>query len=232
VGLVVAAAGSGTRYGRDRSKLLEPLAGVPLFLHCLRALTTVVPPERTVLVVPAAETERFEEALATPAGAPRVRLVPGGQSRCESVLRGLRALPAGVCLVAVQDAARPLTFPELLRRCIASAQTRGSGVAARRVTDTVKVADPAGRVLATPDRSTLWAAETPQVFRLNDLRQACENALQHGTTPTDDAAAVEAIGLPVYLVESTAPNPKVTHPADLLLAAMLLGRTPGGVRPP
>jgi 2-C-methyl-D-erythritol 4-phosphate cytidylyltransferase len=228
VGLVVAAAGSGTRFGPRRSKLLEPLAGTPLFLHCLRALAAVVPPERTVLVVPARVEDRFREALVGLAGGERVSVVPGGSSRCESVLCGLDALPPDLPFVAVQDAARPLTSAELLCRCIASARERGSGVAARRVTDTIKVADAACRVIETPNRSALWAAETPQVFRCAELREACEQALGLGLATTDDAAAVEVLGLPVYLVEAEAPNPKVTHETDLALIALLLEQHASG----
>ncbi len=227
VGLVIAAAGAGTRYSPVRSKLFERLAGMPLFLHCLHRLTAVVPPECTVLVVPAAGERRFRRALAAAGWGGRVIVARGGASRCESVLNGLQALPGGMSLVAVQDAARPLTSPELLRRCIASAWKHGSGVAARRVTDTIKVADDAGRVLATPDRATLWAAETPQVFRCGQLRAACEGALRQGLAPTDDAAAVEALGIPVHLVESTLPNPKVTRPGDLALARTLLRQLGG-----
>ena len=122
----------------------------------------------------------------------------------------------------IKLAARPLTSLDVLCRCLAAARLGGSGVAARRVTDTIKVADAAGRVIATPDRATLWAAETPQVFRRTDLERAYSAALCAGRYPTDEAAAIAALGLPVQLVESLLPNPKVTHPNDAALVRFLL----------
>lgn len=223
VALVVAAAGTGSRYSRDRSKLFEPLWGLPLFLHCLRRFAEIVPPESTVLVVAGEARERFVSALRDERGAEAIRVVVGGASRGESVLRGLEAVPGTAAYVAVHDAARPLATADLLRRCIDSARACGSGVAARRVTDTIKVTDEHGRAVSTLDRSRLWATETPQVFRTEDLRQAYRKALQAGQTPTDEAAAVESLGLPVRLVESLCPNPKVTHSRDLALVQALAG---------
>ncbi|NLF19057.1 MAG: 2-C-methyl-D-erythritol 4-phosphate cytidylyltransferase [Lentisphaerae bacterium] len=222
--LVVAAAGVGSRYSAARSKLLESLDGEPVFLHCLRRLGAVVPPERTVLVIHPQAREAFAAALQALPGAAALRLVSGGATRAESVARGLDALPPGLTYVAVQDAARPLTTADLLRRCLESARLWGSGVAARRVTDTIKITDGQGAVVATPDRDRLWAAETPQVFRIDDLRRACQAARQSGLCPTDEAAAVEALGLPVRLVESRTPNPKVTQPADLAVIEALARR--------
>lgn len=222
VGLIVAAAGSGSRYSQARSKLFEPLDGEPLFLRCLRAFAAVIPAERTVLVVGATALEHFRQALQTLPSGPQITIVAGADSRAGSVLCGLEALPAAATLVAVQDAARPLTPVDLLCRCLASARQFGSGVAARHVTDTIKVADAAGCVVSTPDRTTLWAAETPQVFRRADLLHAYLEARRNGRCPTDEAAAVEALGLPVHLVESLLPNPKVTHPTDAAIVRFLL----------
>ncbi len=222
--LVVAAAGVGSRYSAARSKLLESLAGEPVFLHCLRRLSAVVPPERTVLVIHPQAREAFATALRALPGGAALRLVSGGATRAESVARGLDALPPGLTYVAVQDAARPLTTADLLWRCLESARRWGSGVAARRVTDTIKISDGQGAVVATPDRERLWAAETPQVFRIDDLRKACQQARQNGLSPTDEAAAVEALGLTVRLVESLTPNPKVTQPGDLAVIEALVRR--------
>jgi 2-C-methyl-D-erythritol 4-phosphate cytidylyltransferase len=222
VGLVVAAAGSGSRYSPERSKLFEPLGGEPLFLRCLRTFASVIRADLTVLVVSPAGQERFRQALQALPGGAQITVVPGADSRAESVRCGLAALPGAASLVAVQDAARPLTALDVLCRCLAAARLGGSGVAARRVTDTIKVADAAGRVIATPDRATLWAAETPQVFRRADLERAYCAALCAGRYPTDEAAAIAALGLPVQLVESLLPNPKVTHPNDAALVRFLL----------
>jgi 2-C-methyl-D-erythritol 4-phosphate cytidylyltransferase len=214
VGLVVAAGGSGQRFDPARNKLLVPLCGVPLFCHCLQTLAPLVPPGHCVLVVDPAAEQDFRHAVQR-FGLRQVTLVHGGRSRQESVWNGLQALPASAGIVAVQDAARPLTSPALLERCVASAIEHGSGVAARPVTDTIKRVDEQNRVLETPPRVQLRAAETPQVFRREILEQAYRRAALEHAIVTDDAQAVEALGLDVHLVEHTDPNPKVTYTRDL-----------------
>jgi len=167
------------------------------------------------VAAPAGRRNEFAEVLAgagLPAG---IRLCEGGPSRLHSVSSGLDALPANIAVVAVQDAARPLTTARLLERCIESARRLGSGVAARRVTDTIKIVRPDGSVADTPDRETLRAVETPQVFRRDLLERALRRAVETGQIVTDDARAVELLGHPVYLVEHDEFNPKVTFARDL-----------------
>lgn len=212
--LVVVAAGRGERFGAAANKLLVALRGVPVVCHCLRRFAPVIRPDMTVLVVPQGEEPAFAAALRQ-ARIRGVSLVPGGPTRQDSVARGLDAVPRRARYVAVQDAARPFTSAALLRQCIRSARQHGSGVAARRVTDTIKVASPAGRVESTPDRHTLWAAETPQVFRREVLVAAYARVRDRGQQVTDDAQAVELLGKPVFLVEHAEDNRKITFAADL-----------------
>lgn len=219
-GLVVAAGGGSRRFG-ERNKLLAILGDVPVFLHCLRRLTAVIPPERTVLVAPQAERDAYAFLLAKFDMA-AVRVVAGGDSRPASVLAGLRALPPEITLAAVQDAARPFTTVELLERCLLSARTHGSGVAARALTDTVKTVDEQEFVLTTPDRSTLRATETPQVFPRAKLIAAYRSCLEQGILPSDEAQACEALGQPVHLVVHDGTNPKLTYASDLPLFSYLL----------
>lgn len=215
VGLVVAAAGSSRRYG-GANKLFEDLGGTPLFLHSMRRFWQMIPPEHTVLVVNREHHDRMLAVLRDTCPDPLPVIVDGGPTRAASVIRGLDALPADLPLVAIQDAARPLTSIDLLRDCMESAIRHGSGVAARRITDTVKVADGDGMVQHTLDRSALWAAETPQVLSTARLRKAYTQALaMPEALLTDDASALEAVGESVRLVEALAPNPKVTFQRDL-----------------
>jgi len=215
VGLVVAGGGRGRRFGSNRNKLLVDLNGLPLFCHCLRNLAPIVRPRNIVLVAPAELQSEFHRALVE-AGLPEViRVIPGGNTRQESVLLGIEALPPDVKVVAIQDAARPHTSARLLAACIESAKVRGSGVAARVVTDTVKIVDTEGRVLDTPDRATLRAAETPQVFRRDLIVRAYRHVAENGLSVTDDARAVELLQEPVYLVEHADRNPKITYPDDI-----------------
>jgi len=221
VGLVIAAGGSSTRFGAG-NKLFTPLQGLPIFCHCLKTFAAVIPADLTVLVVPPARETAFRQALADTGLGQGLRIVAGGATRQTSVINGLRALPAKAVLVAVHDAARPLAGAELLRRCIVSARKHGTGVAAHRVTETIKTADRARQVRATPERSTLWVAETPQVFLREWLDTAYAALVRDGGTVTDDAQAVEQSGRPVILVEDPKPNPKMTYAADLQIAEALV----------
>ncbi len=216
VGLVVAAAGSSSRFGPERNKLLEDFRGLPLFCHCLRNLTSVVPAENVCLAVSAQQRDVFAAALQK-SGLPldERHLLNGGESRSATVSRCLQHLPQHVQLAAIQDAARPFTTAALLESCVDSARRTGSGVAARRVTDTIKQAQADGRVLNTLDRNTLWATETPQVFNLELIRDAYDRVLTRGSTVTDDAQAAEIAGHDVYLVEHETTNIKITYTTDL-----------------
>ena len=217
LGLILAAGGSGNRFTAGQNKLMLTWRGLPVFCHCLKNFLPLLNPAHIVLAVPTGMEPMFREQLRQ-AGLPDdIRIVAGGANRQDSVMNALQALPPAVTLVAVQDAARPCTTMELLARCVDSAVAHGSGVAARRVTDTVKIADAAGRIKATPDRSTLWAAETPQVYRRELLESGYARIAAAGSRITDDAQAVEALGETVYLVENSTPNLKITYPDDLRL---------------
>ena len=217
-GLVLAAGGSSRRFGAG-NKLFADLAGMPVVLHSLKRLSPLV--AQTVLVVPAEAIHDFAVLLQAH-GCQDIQLVVGGSERQSSVLAGVKALREELTLVAVQDAARPLTTADLLARCVDSARRYGSGIAAHPVTDTIKVADQDGIVLDTPPRSTLWAAETPQCLRIDWLRQAYEHCLGNNIPVTDDAQAVQLLGHPTRLVPSKTPNLKITRPEDLELARLLL----------
>jgi len=126
-------------------------------------------------------------------------------------------------IVAIQDGARPCTSSGLIGATVEAARETGAAVAAQRVTDTLKQSDD-GRVISrTVDRSRLWSVQTPQVFRYEVIRRALQAVRQANAFVTDDTAACELIGQPVNLVESAAPNPKVTTAGDLPLIEHLLG---------
>jgi len=151
--------------------------------------------------------------------------VVGGASRSESVRNALAAAPEAEIAV-VHDAARPLLTAQLVERCIAAIHAPGvtGAVAAAPVTDTIKEADGAGRVLRTLDRSALWSIQTPQVFWAEPLRAALAADAATLAAATDDAGLVEAAGGTVAIVEAPAANLKVTTALDLRLAELSLGR--------
>jgi len=219
-GLVVAA-GSGKRFGGYLPKAFVPLAGEPMFLWPLRAMEAEL--GRSILVVPAGYIEDARQ-ICRHAGLRKVSdVVAGGHERSHSVFNGLCALQDDRPeIVAIHDGARPLLTPELIHRCISQARAHGAVVAAIPCTDTLKRTDAAGRILETPDRRQFWRAQTPQTFEYELIRQAYECGQQEGWESTDDASLVEALGHPVHVTEGDPHNIKVTTPADLLYAELLL----------
>jgi 2-C-methyl-D-erythritol 4-phosphate cytidylyltransferase len=213
---LLVAAGRGERLGADGPKAFVVLAGHPMLEWSLNALRRVPAVERIVVALP--------EGIAAPAGTIGVA---GGAQRSHSVRAALDAAGAGPDdePVIVHDAARPLATPELFERALDALAASGAEavVAAARVTDTIKRADGADlRVTETLDRSTLWAVQTPQVFRRAALARALARPDDVIAAATDDAGLVEQAGGRVHVVESPAGNLKVTTPTDLRLAELLL----------
>lgn len=164
---------------------------------------------------------------------PRIHTVTGAEQRSGSVLAGLDALyelASPQDWVLVHDAARPcLQGTDLMRLINSVIAGNIGGILAEPIVDTVKQASADARVIRTLDRSTLWRAQTPQMFRLNELRQALQQAQQQALAVTDEASAMELAGFPVQLIAGSASNLKVTVPADLPLAAWYLQAGAGSV---
>ena len=218
-GAIILAAGGSRRMGGG-DKLLADLAGRPVLSWTLSAFAECEAVDDLVVV-----TSRSNRAAAAELcrGVGKVRaLVTGGRERQDSVLAGLSALRR-VELVAVHDGARPLITATGIAACIARAADGVGVVAGGPSVDTIKVVGPGEQVRQTPDRSTLRAAATPQVFRAATLRRAHEAARRDGVLATDDAGLVERLGETVVVQDVGAPNPKITSPSDLLIAEALLG---------
>ena len=219
VGAVIAEAGSSSRMG-GRDKLAEPLDGIPVILRTLAAVEAV-PEIREIVVV--TREDRVEEYRRLLGQCSRLRaVVPGGSTRQESVRNGVRALSPDCTLAAIHDGARPLVTPEVFARCIEAARSCGAATAAVPVKDTIKLADEAGRVLDTPDRSRLWAVQTPQIFDRERYLRAAEEAERRGLSCTDDCQLFEAMGWEVQLVMGDYRNLKLTTPEDFLAAGAYL----------
>lgn len=219
VGAVIAAAGSSSRMG-GRDKLAEPLDGIPVILRTLAAVEAV-PEIREIVVV--TREDRVEEYRRLLGQFSKLRaVVPGGSTRQESVRNGVLALSPGCELAAVHDGARPLVTAEVFTRCIEAARLCGAATAAVPVKDTIKLADEAGRVLDTPDRSRLWAVQTPQIFDRERYLRAAEEAERRGLSCTDDCQLFEAMGWEVQLVMGDYRNLKLTTPEDFLAAGAYL----------
>lgn len=215
---VVPAAGSSTRMGQD--KLFASLGGVPVLIHTLRALEGC-PSIGEIIVV--ARPDHLVEVgkLCREAALAKVsRVVAGGDTRTASVLAGVNAVD-GYPLVAIHDGARPLVSREVVEAAVLSAASGSAAAPAVPVKDTVKEAE-RGIVTATPDRSRLFAVQTPQVFDTDLIRTALTRAVEEGVSLTDDCAAVERLGVPVALTEGSYTNLKITTPEDLAVAEALL----------
>ena len=235
--LLIAAAGSGRRMGAAGNKLLLPLAGRPLLAWTLEAALAcgavrwigIVGQPVDAEAIAALVAEACQGSTAQSPPTPVVWIV-GGDTRQDSVRRGLAALPKDAEQVLIHDGARCLVEPDLLHRCceaLGEAILAGAGIiAATPVTDTIKEVGEGGRIRATPDRSLLWAAQTPQGFGVAPLRQAHAKAEAEGWTVTDDAALFERLGWPVQVLEAPPSNIKVTTPFDLTVAEAVL-RTRG-----
>lgn len=222
-GAIILAAGKGERMGNVDKAFLS-LGPKPMVAYSLLAFENCPEIIHIVLVV---RRERVEAAkgLAKMFGISKLlRIVPGGARRQASVAAGLAALPPETATVVIHDAARPLVTSELVSLCVASARKNGSGIAARKVVDTVKECDRSMRVARTVNRDRLWAAETPQAFSAETIRRAIAQANADKAVVTDDAEAVERLGEAVHLVEWKQPNLKVTVVEDMQVAAALLTR--------
>jgi 2-C-methyl-D-erythritol 2,4-cyclodiphosphate synthase/2-C-methyl-D-erythritol 4-phosphate cytidylyltransferase len=215
---VVVAAGQGRRLG-VAEKVMLPLAGRPMLAWPLLALEGT-PSVGSVVVVAGPHTLAAVQQLVRDAGFAKVRaIVPGGERRQDSVAAGLAALPDEIAVVVIHDGARPLATPDLFDRCARAAAETGAAIAATPIADTLKrVAD--GVIRSTTDRADLWAAQTPQAFRLETLRRVL--AAHAGETVTDEAQLCERAGVPVAVVPASLANLKVTHAADIAVADALL----------
>ena len=218
---IVPAAGSGSRFGSEKPKQYLDLIGRPLIFHTLKALTACPDIER-VWVVLAPDDPWWPRFDWSELG-PKLETVRcGGATRAESVSNGLRAasmVAADDDWILVHDAARPCLSAAMLDALFAElADDPVGGILAVPVADTIKRADAEQRVAATEPRDGLWQAQTPQMFRYGQLEKSLKNEM----AVTDEAGAIEAMGLKPKLVRSDSTNLKVTYPADLALAAMIL----------
>lgn len=217
-GVVIVAAGTASRMG-GIDKVMAELKGEPMIKRTVRefqncdAISEIVVVTRPDLIVPIqALCADMDKVIA---------VVAGGSSRQESVGLGLNALSSKVKLAAVHDGARPLISWQVIDRVVRAANTYGAAAPGIPVKDTIKTVQ-GGIVKNTPDRSTLYAIQTPQIFDFDMLRGALKKAQLDGAQVTDDCSAVERMGMSVKIVEGDERNIKVTTPFDLKIAHMLL----------
>jgi 2-C-methyl-D-erythritol 4-phosphate cytidylyltransferase len=219
---IIVAAGKGTRMGANVDKLWLEVAGQPVVAHTWKQFNDADCVDEIILVVRDGMQPHFTELAEKFQFQKPFRLVVGGAERQDSVWNGLAAVSPKTEIVAIQDAARPCTSADLIAATIVAARETGAAVAAQPVTDTIKETVDGKIISRTVDRSKLWSVQTPQTFRVEVIRRAISAAREKNLILTDDTAACELIGQPVQLVKATAPNPKVTVPADVPFIENLL----------
>ena len=216
--LLIPAAGMGVRLGQNRPKALIDIAGKPMLVRALERFAPLGLVAGAVIVVTPERRHEFERALSIAFPGCGFTLIEGGAERQDSVRHGLDCLDTATDIVVIHDAARPFVSSDSVAASIEAAEACGAATVAIPCIDTILVADSNQCLASTPDRSALWACQTPQTFRVNVIREAHWSAKQDNAILTDDASLVRRVGGEVRLVHGTATNFKITTPGDLALA--------------
>lgn len=221
--VIIVAAGNSRRMGFN--KLLAPLAGEPVLLRTLAAFQACPAVDDIIVVAGDAVRPEVEQWRAEGTKLSKVtQVIPGGAERHFSVHAGLQALQPACDIVAVHDGARPLVSVQQITRCIEAARAQAAVACARPMSETLKRCGPDGRITDSIDRANAWIMETPQVFHTSLLTRAYAAVLSDAVLVTDEVSAVQHVGEPVFVVENTEPNPKITFPSDISLAERFLTR--------
>ena len=218
---VILAAGLGKRMQAGHNKQFIEICGQSILTHTLTVFAQIPEIAKIVLVVRAGEEDTCQNMIPEIAENKTV-LAIGGKERQDSVHNGIRAITWECEYILIHDGARPLITEEVIRRTLLAAQNSGAAICAVPVKDTIKQADSDGNVLATIPRESLWAAQTPQVFRADLIRRAYENAYVHNHYGTDDASLVEYLGEKIKIVTGDYENIKITTPEDIPTAEQIL----------
>lgn len=218
---VIVAGGSSERFGSD--KLFAKIDGKPVLGMTLEAFAASDCIQEIILVVRDSILDRAAR-LARAYGGKKMKLVvPGGKTRALSSYAGVMSASKKAKLIAIHDGARPLVSKTVIEEAVWAAHRHIAAAPAIAVRDTIKIAQDS-LVQSTPNRSTLFAVQTPQVFQADIIRAALVNAVQNNLSITDDCAAAEAIGTPVTLTRGSEENMKITTPLDLDVANLIVSR--------
>ena len=219
--VVIPAAGQGKRMKAGKNKLFLELSGVPIIVYTLRDFDEDPQCTGIILAINPDEEEIFANLIATYKLKKIKQLIPGGTERQQSVYNGIKVIDAETDIVLVHDGARPFIHHTLIKQLTEAAMTHGGAVLAVPVKDTIKKAAD-NIVVETVERSSLWAVQTPQAFRVPLLTKAHETADSEGFLGTDDASLLERINEPVIIIEGEYDNIKITTQEDLYFAEAIL----------
>jgi 2-C-methyl-D-erythritol 4-phosphate cytidylyltransferase len=223
---VIPAAGSGARMGLSRAKQFVDLCGKPVLAVTLSHFQECDLVDKTVVVIPHDDVDYCLREIVDRYGLTKVfKVIAGGESRQDSVRRGVEAVANCCRWVLIHDGVRPLVTRGLLARVIKAARRFRAVITGLPIKETVKEVDSQGRVLRSIDRRRLWLIQTPQVFRWEDINLAHQQALINGWEEApDDAFLIEKMEIPVKIIQGMEQNIKVTTPQDLELARFIISR--------
>ena len=219
---IILAGGSGTRLGSATPKQLLPILGQPMLSHTLRSFLSSALVDAFVVVSRSRDMETVRHMAEKIILGKPLFFAEGGETRMDSVLAGIKALPPQTEFVAIHDGARCLIHPQDIDAVIEVAHQKGSATLVKPLSDTLKKKDPTGDIVDTLDRDTLCLAQTPQVFRKADYIAAAEQAKASGLAVTDDNRLFECLGKAVPCVISLHENEKITYQKDLSYAEFIL----------
>lgn len=213
--VIITAGGSSRRYGQT-NKLLEKIDGKEVIIHSIEAFIPFSPFE---IIVSATESlENSLKELLVKYNIENIKIVRGGDTRQASIYNALKQC-SNPDIVAIHDAARPLVKKTDIDKCLQKAVATGAAIVAVKAVDTIKVVNENNKIEATPDRNTLWAVQTPQIFDYKLIFEAHEKL--QGQSFSDDAGMLEYLGQEVYVSEGSRSNIKITTPEDLKTAEIL-----------
>jgi len=220
VGCIIVAAGRSQRMnGKD--KIFASLAGKPLIAHTINVFQKNNAVQQIVLALKEDNLSSGQKLLDDYRWSKLIKIYPGGEHRQDSVARGFSYLPDCQWII-IHDGSRPCLTGYIIDRGLCCVQETGAAIAAVPITDTIKVVNGDFIINDTPDRTSLWAAQTPQIFRRDIIIAAHDNAIKNNLKTTDDAALVEKLGYKVKIYRGSYDNIKVTTSHDLSLAEIIL----------
>jgi 2-C-methyl-D-erythritol 4-phosphate cytidylyltransferase len=221
---IIVAAGDSSRMALGYSKQFIPLCGAPAIAHTLSAFEAAHTIDSVVIVCRREDTDKINELIIQYQYKKTGIIVPGGKTRQQSVQAGIASAPAETAYFAIHDGARALVTPREIDAAVEDAFRYGASSLAVPVKDIIKVADESGFIASTPNRSLLWAVQTPQVFERDIYLKALAQAQKEGADYTDDCQLVEHLGIKVHLCPGEYTNLKLTTPDDIPLAETILSK--------
>lgn len=221
-GVVIVAAGTGSRMKKDINKQFIKLKNKEIVAHTIEKFYNSENIDDIVVIIREDEEEYFNKNIKEKYGFTNIKVAHGGNERQDSVFNGIKMLKKECDVVLIHDGARPFVTDDIIKRSINKANEHNAIVVGVKVKDTIKVVSDNGNIVDTPNRSYLWAVQTPQVFKYDIITKAYEDAYNNNYYGTDDAMLVERIGYNVKMIEGSYNNIKITTQEDLEFGEQIL----------